>query len=274
MNQGRAKPVKLSMNELTTLRWSFEQDVNNYVAAGIQAMGVWRQKLSDFGEEKGIQLLLERGVNVSCLLWTGGFTGSDGRSHKDSICDGLEAVRLAAAMQADCLIVYSGARAGHTHKHARRLLWLAIQAMLPLAHDLDVTLGVEPMHVGCADNWTFLTCLDEAIALLDSLGSPQVKLVFDTYHLAQDPAVLARIPEIVDRIALVQLADAKHPPLGEQNRCFLGEGNLPLKRVVTALRDAGYEGYWDVELMGEEVEDWDYHDLLSCSRETLNAMFV
>jgi len=146
--------------------------------------------------------------------------------------------------------------------------------MLPLAEDLDVTLGVEPMHVGCADNWTFLTCLDETIALLDAIGSPNIKLVFDTYHLAQDAAILKRIPQIVDRIALVQLADAKQPPSGEQNRCFMGEGNLPLKRLVAALRDAGYQGYWDVELIGEEVEDWDYHDLLHSSRETLDELLV
>ncbi len=73
----------LSMNETTTFRWSFEEDVANYAAAGIPAMGVWRQKLSDFGEDKGIELLAEAGLKVSHLFWAGGFTGSDGRSFRD-----------------------------------------------------------------------------------------------------------------------------------------------------------------------------------------------
>ena len=47
---------RLSINEITTFRWTFEEDLAAYQAAGIQAMGVWRQKLSDCGEEKAIDL--------------------------------------------------------------------------------------------------------------------------------------------------------------------------------------------------------------------------
>src|SRR5262245_62293382 len=47
--------ARLSMNEMTTFRWSFEEDVAQYAAAGFSALGVWRQKLSDFGEETGIE---------------------------------------------------------------------------------------------------------------------------------------------------------------------------------------------------------------------------
>jgi hypothetical protein len=35
----------LSMNETTTYRWSFEEDVAHYARAGIRAMGVWRHNL-------------------------------------------------------------------------------------------------------------------------------------------------------------------------------------------------------------------------------------
>ena len=59
----------LSMNEMTTYRWSFEEDVARYRAAGIGAIGVWRQKLSDFGEDKGVELLAESGLKVSNPPW-------------------------------------------------------------------------------------------------------------------------------------------------------------------------------------------------------------
>ena len=88
---------RLSINEVTTYRWSFEDDVVHYRAAGIPAIGVWRQKVTDFGDEKAIELLAESGLKISSLLWAGGFTGSDGRSFRDSIADGAEAVRLAGA---------------------------------------------------------------------------------------------------------------------------------------------------------------------------------
>lgn len=110
----------LSMNETTTLRWSFEEDVLAYSAAGIEAIGVWRQKLSDFGEAKGIELLEETGMSVSNLLWAGGFTGNDGRTYRDSVEDAKEAIATAAALGAACLVVNSGGRGGHTANHARR----------------------------------------------------------------------------------------------------------------------------------------------------------
>ena len=142
--------ARLSMNEMTTYRWSFDQDVAEYRAAGIAAIGVWRQKLSDYGEEKGIELLAETGLPVSNLLWAGGFTGSDGHSFRESISEAAEGIRLAAALKAGCLVVYSGGRAGHTHNHARRLLVDALRELAPLAEDLRVTLAIEPMHPACS----------------------------------------------------------------------------------------------------------------------------
>lgn len=134
----------LSMNETTTYRWSFEEDVANYARAGVRAMGVWRHKLSDFGEEKAAELLEESGLRVSHLFWAGGFTGSDGRTFRESVDDGLEAVRTAAEIKAQSLVVYSGSRAGHTFNHARRLLREALKEMAPLAAEQGVWLAVEP----------------------------------------------------------------------------------------------------------------------------------
>ena len=47
----------LSMNEMTTYRWSFAQDVENYQQAGYGGIGVWRMKLSDECEDDAIDLI-------------------------------------------------------------------------------------------------------------------------------------------------------------------------------------------------------------------------
>jgi len=257
----------LSMNETTTFRWSFEEDATNYAAAGIPAIGVWRHKLSDYGEAKGIELLAETGLKVSHLFWAGGFTGSDGRSFRTSVDDAADALRTAAALATRILIVYSGARAGHTYNHARRLFKDALIELAPLAAELGITLAVEPMHPGCAAEFTFLTALDDLLAFLDAVGSPHVKMVLDTYHLGFHEDLAGRIPQLADRIAIVQLGDARQPPVGEQNRCCLGEGVIPLKPIVAALASSGYDGDYDVELIGEEVEAIDYHALLAHAKK-------
>ncbi|HBO45610.1 MAG TPA: sugar phosphate isomerase/epimerase [Planctomycetaceae bacterium] len=254
--------ASLSINETTTYRWSFEEDVTNYRAAGIQNMGVWRRKLSDFGEAKAADLLEESNMRVSCLFWVGGFTGSDGRSYKESVDDAAETLKTAAEIGAKTVIVYSGGRAGHTFNHARRLVKGALAELATRADQLDLTLALEPMHPGCADGWTFLTSLDETLGLLDEIASPRVKLVFDTYHLGQQPEAVDRIEQIASRVALVQLGDAKETPDGEQNRCLLGQGVVPLAQIVAALTAGGYDGHYDVETLGEDVEAIDYRELI------------
>lgn len=263
--------ARLSINELTTFRWTFEQDLARYREAGISALGVWRQKVSDFGEEKAIDLLHESGLHVSNLLWAGGFTGSDGRTYRDAIDDALDAIELAGRMNAKCVVVYSGGRAGHTHNHARRLLSGALKELLPAARDFSLRLALEPMHEACAAEFTFLTKIDEILELFDSVGDDQLAMVYDTYHLGFDPRSLERIGELASRIAVVHLGDAQGPPAGEQNRCQLGEGDLPLRETIAALQSAGYDGDYDVELIGEAVEDSDYGTLLQNSKEFFAA---
>ncbi len=262
----------LSMNEMTTFRWSFSQDVAAYCAAGIPAIGVWRRKLADFGEERGIELLAESGLEVSNLLWAGGFTGSDGRTYRESVDDAGEAVRLAAAMSAGTLVTHSGARGGHTFNHAKRLFYGALEELAPLAADLGVTLAIEPMHPECGAEWTFLASVDDALDVINELCFPNVKLVFDTYHLCQNGELIDRIAELVPHIAVVHLGDSRQPPSPDQNRTPLGSGTVPLKRIIAALAAAGYDGYYDVELMGEEIESSDYEQLLSQSKRVFDEL--
>jgi sugar phosphate isomerase/epimerase len=208
------------------------------------------------------------------LQWAGGFTGSDGRPHTEAIDDAFEAVETAALLQAGCLLVHSGARAGHTQKHARRLLQMAINKILPYAETHEVVLALEPMHPGCAGGWTFLTDLSEALEFVRAYDSPYLKLTFDSYHLAHEQTILERLPEMVPYIGVVQLGDARQAPRGEPSRCRLGDGILPLSRLVNCFVELGYRGCFEVELMGEEIEAADYLDLLKHSRQTLDELLT
>ncbi len=262
----------ISMNELTTYRWSFEEDVQRYAKTGFDAIAVWRHKLSDFGDEKGAELLADCGLRVSSLLWAGGFTGSDGRSFKESVEDAHEAVRLAARLQAACLIVHSGPRAGHTHNHARRLLNNALSDLLPYAQQQGVVLALEPMHVKCAHQWTFLTSVEETVALIEGIGHPQLKIAFDAYSFGLDSGTVNSLASLVPHLAVVQLGDARQDPDGEQERCPLGAGVIPLEKIVLSLTEAGYDGYFEIKLMGQEIETADYLELLRASHQTVTRL--
>jgi sugar phosphate isomerase/epimerase len=263
---------RLSMNEVSTYRWSFEQDVYRYAEAGYEAIGVWRQKLADFGEERGVDLLAESGLHVTNLHWAGGFTGSDGLSLQESIDDAAHAIRLAGATRAGCLVVYPGGRNNHTFRHAERLLRTAIDSLLDLAEAADVTLAIKPMHPACAVDWTFLTEIESTIAFLECFRSPHLKMVLDVYHFGHCQSMLANLREIIPHTALVQLGDRRSQLGFDQNRCLLGTGKIPLVQIVRQLVEAGYQGDFDVELVGQDMQLCDYEYLLKASKQTFDQM--
>lgn len=266
--------VPLSINELTTYRWSFEEDVLRYRAAGITAMGVWRTKVSDFGEERAAEFLADHGMAVSSLFWAGGFTGGEIVATSDVIADTEEAIDLAAALDAGCLILYSGGRAGHTQRHALRQFHDALKVLDPLAADRGVTLAIEPMHASVAGSRMLFSTIDETLEAIDAADCRATKLVFDTYHLGHGRIAPRRIAEIAPHVAIVQLADSRGVPQNEQNRCRLGCGMLPLREIVAALVEGGYRGYYDVELFGQDVESFDYRELIAHSQRTFARLAV
>jgi sugar phosphate isomerase/epimerase len=260
--------ARLAISELTTFRWSFEEDIEQFQAAGVTAVGVWRQKLADFGEQKGAELLSETKLTASSLQWAGGFTGSDGRSHEESLADARQAIQTAAAISAGCLLLHSGARGVHTHNHARRLFRQALDKLLPLAEERGIVLALEPMIVDCGGEFTFLNCFDETLDLVGDYESSALGIALDTYYWGHQPLLLERLPKLVPRLALVQLGDARQPPRGEPNRCQLGDGTIPLREIVHRLIAAGYDGFFEVELMGEEIEAADYREVVARSLRT------
>ena len=262
--------ARLAISQLTTFRWSFEEDVQHYRDLGISAIGVWRQKLTDVGEEKAASLLKHAGLAVSSLQWAGGFTGSSGVSYEDSLADARQAILAAKKIGASCLIVHSGARGVHTHNHARRLFHSALEKLLPLAEEHDVKLALEPMKSDCGGDFTFFNCLEETLRLIDELPSPALGVTLDTYYWGHEPNLMQCLPRLAMKLALVQLGDSREPPCGEPNRCQLGDGRIPVREIVERVLAEGYDGDFEVELMGEDMESADYHEVIQRSLLTFN----
>ena len=263
-----------SVNEFTTFRWSFEDDVRYYAEAGFESIGVWRQKLSDYGEEKGAELLRETGLSVSSLHWIGSFTGSDGRGYQDGLRDAKTAMQVAQLLGARNVVVHSGSCNGHIRPQAQRILCAALDALLPLAEEFNTTLVLKPIPEDCAGPWTFLHDFDAACRVVDMFDSPHIRLVFDTYYHAHDDAMLARLGQLVDYIGLVQVADATGAPRRLPERHLPGTGRLPLETLVRQMEAAGYRGSYELEVWGEHLGGLGYAELLRRCRDVSRRWYA
>ncbi|MCA9129081.1 MAG: sugar phosphate isomerase/epimerase [Planctomycetales bacterium] len=258
--------LRLSVSELSTMKWSFEEDVLHYHSAGYSAIGIWLPKLAAFGEEKGVELLREYGLAISSIQSIGGFTGCDGRSYRHSMYHALDAIQLAADIGAQTVTVITGGRGGHTDRHSKRILLTALRILAEAAQAVGIQLALEPMHVGCSRNISFINTIPQCLDIIGEVGNPHLGMVFDCYHLAQEATILHRLESIVPHVRLVQLGDARQAPSGVQNRCMLGQGCVPLSKIVTVFQRCGYRGFYEIEISGRDVDHLRYEQILGYSR--------
>lgn len=128
---------------------------------------------------------------------------------------------------------------------------LAVQNLSRAAALLGGTVLLEPLSG--VPTYPLKTAAD-AVAVLDRVGSPDIALLADLYHLTVNGDDLdVTIATYAPRIGHVQIADApgRHEP---------GTGTIPIARHLAALTDAGYTGRIALEYIPstttERAFDW------------------
>lgn len=266
--------VRIAVSQLSSIRWSFYQDVIRYNASGYNSIGIWRPKLEDCDLLEAIDFLHEMKTEVSSLHWAGGFTGSNGISYQDALRDAREAIALTSRLNGNCLIVHPGCRNGHTGNHAQRILLQAIESLLPVAQDYDVKLALELMPCGTGKNWTFLQCLQSTLDVAESFPADQLGFVLDLYHTGLNCEIYENLPLFAHRILLVQLADRCLPTIktGDctSERLIPGQGDVPFEKWLDQLHSLGYRGNYELELHGNRIQNIPYGERLTLSSRYLS----
>ena len=248
-------------SEFSTLRWNFQEDVVKYASHGINKIGVSRDKVSDFGIEAAVDLLFEMKMSVSSVNWAGGFTGSDGRSFIDAVEDAKEAIELAGAVGADCLVLHSGGMNGHTDRHAYRIFEHAIESLLPVAEDYGVRLALEPMCDAASLPWSIFNQITPSLDLVNAYDSPYLGLVVDLFHCGFSLPLVSKIQAVADKVFLIQIADRLKQAC--PHRRLPGCGNVNLSYWLEALGTAGANCSVEFETFGVVNHSIDYMQRLA-----------
>jgi sugar phosphate isomerase/epimerase len=264
---------RFSINQMTTLRASFEEDLSARQLAGVAAIGLWRKKIVEVGESAAVEAVRRSGLDVTTLSYAGGFSGSAGLQFREALDDGYDALFTAAAVGARTLIVSPGSRARYTARHEFRLVTQAIRELSFVAEELDVQLAVMPRTARHAGRWTSLHSLEQAITLCDATGRSNVGVAYDTFYLAEDGDALSVAEQCAERIFVLQLNDALDSSGPEYAQCVPGAGNLPVRETIQSLYESGFSGDVDVQIFAEEIWKQDVNDALtSCQRQVSSML--
>jgi sugar phosphate isomerase/epimerase len=197
--------------------------------------------------------------------------GSYGRfgTERGTVRHGLDRVRRAIdqahRVGAGALFVISGGRGDAPWERAARVLGDCYARLLPEATAAGLRLALEVIHP-LRQDLSFLNTLGDAARLARGAGR-RGGYVLDVWHSGWEPALLATIArDAARRIHAVQLSDYKAVTLRTMDRALLGAGILPLRAIVRALERGGYRGWYETEIISDDVERLGYERVLRRTR--------
>jgi sugar phosphate isomerase/epimerase len=245
---------QFSVSECTTFPRSFAEDVAAYAAAGVDGIGIWEFKLEHDRDAENLELLRESGLRaticvpeVPSIYPDGYFTQpADTGARTAALSD---AVRRFAPFEPVAILAVTGNPAEQDLLEMRRVTVKGLREVAGVAADLGISIGVEPYR---QSSGAMVTTLPDTVALVDEIDAPNVGVVLDLWHAWDLPGIEDDIRTYASRLLGVQVNDYRDPTRSWADRVLPGDGIIDLSRLLRALEEGGYRGWYDLEIFSDD----------------------
>ena len=246
---------RLSLNTMTTKGWTLREAVEATAAAGLPAIGVWRDRVAEAGVDEAAKIVRDNGLRVSTLCRGGFLTGLDDPGA--ILDDNRRAIDEAAALGTHELVMVVGGLVGRDLVGARARVAERLADLVPYAVERDVWLALEPLHpVFCAER-AVISTLGQALDLATPFPAHAVGVVIDTFHVWWDPGLAESVARAgaAGRISSYQICDWLVPMAADPlvSRGMMGDGVIDFAAITALVDQAGYRGDIEVEIFNETV---------------------
>ncbi|HSK17263.1 MAG TPA: sugar phosphate isomerase/epimerase family protein [Gaiellaceae bacterium] len=253
----RAPDPPFAVCEFTTLRASFEEDLEAYRAGGATGIGICEIKLEEGRDAEALAALRASGLEAtSCvpavpsILPLPHFPGPEAPEER------VEAIRASvrrlAPFEPTAVVCLTGPAGALAEEDARRVVVEGLRAIAEEGSSAGVPVGLEPMSGRYRDDWTLPTTLGEAAALCDDAAAPGLGITFDTWHLWDTPELFAEIERHGERIVAAHVNDWREETRGWCDRVLPGDGVADLAAILGALHKTGWRGSYDLEVFSDD----------------------
>jgi sugar phosphate isomerase/epimerase len=251
---------RISLSAISTFEWSLDDDLAFYERAGITAIGASLAKLEAAGVEAGARRLHDSGVRVTNLIGLGPFRLDDPgqwAGQQDRVRTALDA---AEAVDAECMILTTGPAGQLSWEDAADALTDALAPLVTDARQRGIPFGLEHTNSLRVDVG-FVHSLHDVVDLARRLD---IGVCVETNACWAERGLGTTIRDGVDTFRIVQVSDFAIGTLSTPNRLVPGDGDIPLERILGQIITAGYEGTFDLELIGPRINDEGYE--AACTR--------
>ena len=176
-----------------------------------------------------------------------------------------EALDFGAAVGTDSVWCTTGSIGSRTWEEAADEFCERIAPAATRASELGVALAIEPTNPLRTDI-SFVFNLRDSLVLARSAG---IGVVLELACCWYERGLAELVRDNVDLLALVQVSDYEIGTFDTPNRSVIGDGDVPLERLVAMVLDAGYHGMFDLEIIGPRIEAEGH---LSATRRSLERL--
>lgn len=252
---GPATTDRISVSEVSSWAWSLDEDLAFYERAGIANVGIAFRKLDATGDPVAAAARVrDSGLRVTNLLVPGPFTLDDpGRWDEQRERAGL-VMDAALALRPEVVVFTTGPAGQLSWERAADAFEEVMRHTFAEAEREQIPVAIEHTN-SLRTDVGFVHTLRDAVELAWRLGAGvcvEVNACWAERNLA------GTIAAGIDVISLVQVSDYAIGTKTTPERLVPGDGDIPLARIVGQLLDAGYEGVFDIELIGPRIEDEGY----------------
>ena len=263
-----ADVARLSLNQITTNRWSLADALDGCLRAEVPAIGIWRHKIADIGLPESRRLVRRAGLRVSSVCRGGMFPAATAAERAARIEDNLRAIDEAAELGTDTLVLVCGPPPDRDIAAARRMVEDAIAALVPYARERKITMAIEPLHPMYAAERSCITSLEEANVLAEKFDADVVGIAVDVYHVWWDAMLEREIARARGRIRGFHVCDWLVPtPDMLMGRGMMGDGCIDIHRIRTLVEAAGYTGLIEVEIFNQRIWDQPGDEVLALMKQ-------
>ncbi|KRE70928.1 hydroxypyruvate isomerase family protein [Paenibacillus sp. Soil750] len=238
MERGIGMKLSVCMDALYKGR-DFRESVNELKEIGYDTIEFWSWWQKDIDVVADAVAEAEISISTFCTK----FSSLVDPTQRSVYLEGLvESIAVAKRLNCTKLISQVGqALEGVPREAQTQSLIEGLRACVPILEKEGVTLLIEPLNTRVNHQGYFLASSEEAFHIINQVGSPYVKILFDIYHQQiTEGNVIANIRENIGLIGHFHAA-------GNPGRHELDNGELNYEQIFKAIDETGFEGHMGLE---------------------------
>jgi sugar phosphate isomerase/epimerase len=252
---------RLSVNSICSYGQSLADDLVLWRELGVDQVALILPKLEEAGWADAEKLVTDAGLRVSTIF---------GPTYRPLDADPAlgwreedqagtdQTLEFAAKVGAGSVYICTGAATTLSWDDAAAAFCEFLAPSVALANSLGVPLLLEPTNPMRIDV-SFVFWQRDAMDLARQAGT-EVMLDFQSCWYERDLHAVVR--DNIDLIHMVQLSDFVIGTNQTGDRAVPGDGDIPLESLVEMVLEAGFEGAFDLELMGPRIDAEGYASVI------------